>query len=85
VVFDNGEYRTLKDTLDRSKSRSTGRYLGLDLRDPAVDWAAAGAAFGVPVVRPDSAEELAGLVAGVTDLDGPLLLDVPIAARQTAG
>jgi benzoylformate decarboxylase len=85
VVFDNGEYRTLKDTLDRSKSRSTGRYLGLDLRDPAVDWAAAGAAFGVPVVRPDSAEELAGLVAGVTDLDGPLLLDVPIAARQTPG
>jgi benzoylformate decarboxylase len=87
VVFDNREYRTLKDTLDRGKSRSTGlgRYLGLDLTDPSVDWAAAGATFGVPVVRPESADELAGLLADTADLDGPLLLDVPIAARQSAG
>jgi benzoylformate decarboxylase len=83
VVFDNREYRTLKDTLDRGKSRSTGlgRYLGLDLRDPSLDWAAAGATFGVPVVRPESTDEFAGLLAGAADLDGPLLLDVPIAPR----
>src|SRR5262249_33908984 len=83
VVFDNREYRTLKDTLDRDKSRSTGlgRYLGLDLADPALDWAAAGATFGVPVVRPESTDELAGLLAGLAVVDGPLRLAGPIAAR----
>jgi benzoylformate decarboxylase len=80
AVMNNGEYRTLKDTLDRSKSRSTerGRYVGLDLTDPALDWSGAGRLFGVPVARPRSTDELAEVVATVASLDGPLLIEVPI-------
>jgi benzoylformate decarboxylase len=83
VVLDNGEYRTLKDTLDRQKSRSTarGRYVGLDLREPALDWLAVGQAFGVPATRVGSADELRDLVASAGRLGGPLLVDVPISER----
>jgi benzoylformate decarboxylase len=80
VVMNNGEYRTLKDTLDRYGSRSTkrGSYVGLDLRDPALDWAAAGRAFGVSTVRAGSCAELADVVAEVKTLAAPLLVDVPV-------
>jgi benzoylformate decarboxylase len=83
LVMDNGEYRTLKDTLDRRKSRSTaqGRYVGLDLRPPELDWSAAGRTFGVPVVTPTSCGELAHVVAGLGDLDGPLLVQVRISGH----
>jgi benzoylformate decarboxylase len=83
LVMNNGEYRTLKDTLDRQKSRSTaqGRYLGLDLRDPPLDWAAAGRLFGIATARPADSAELASLVASSATLDAPLLVDVPITAH----
>src|SRR4029079_3210248 len=80
AVMNNGEYRTLKDTLDRHGSRSTklGRYVGLELRHPGLDWVAAGQAFGVPAVRVESCDELAEVAASVGSLDGPLLVDVPV-------
>jgi benzoylformate decarboxylase len=83
VIVDNGEYRTLKDTLDHTKSRSTarGHYIGLDLTDPALDWSGAGTLFGISVVRPTSTTHLADIVAGVATLTGPLLIDVPMLPR----
>jgi benzoylformate decarboxylase len=83
VVMDNGEYRVLKDALDRNKSRSTaaGRYVGMDLRGPRIAWSAAALAFGVTGVRANSADELAELIARVGDLTGPLLIEVPISAH----
>jgi benzoylformate decarboxylase len=91
AVMNNGEYRTLKDTLDAGKSRSTatGRYVGLDLTSPALDWSAAAALFGIRGLRVSSAAELRDAVAGAATLDGPLLVDVPImdhaAERSRAG
>lgn len=80
VVVNNGEYRTLKETLRRQKSRSTerGEFASLDLRDPALDWAAAGKLFGVPTVRATSCADLAKLAATVEGLSGPLLIEVPV-------
>jgi benzoylformate decarboxylase len=80
VVVNNGEYRTLKDTLDRGHSRSTAlhRYVGLDLRSPALDWDGAGQMFGVPVVRPRTCAELAKTVAGLATMDGPVLVEVAV-------
>jgi benzoylformate decarboxylase len=80
VIMDNGEYRTLKDTLDRNKSRSTaaGRYIGLDLREPRLDWAGAGQLFGIPVARPAGCAELAEVIAGAADRDAPLLVQVSV-------
>jgi benzoylformate decarboxylase len=80
VVMNNGEYRTLKDTLDADKTTSSRlrRYTGLDLAPPALDWTKAGAFFGVRAVRVGSAGELREVVAATAELDGPLLIDVPV-------
>jgi benzoylformate decarboxylase len=80
VVVNNGEYRTLKDTLDRGSSRSTehGRYIGLDLRDPALDWRGAGQMFGVRVVQPADCAALGDAIATLATMDGPVLIDVSV-------
>jgi len=80
VVLNNGEYRTLKETLDNSGSTASRlrRYPGLDLSPPKLDWTAAGAFFGVRSTRIASADELRETIAGAGSLDGPLLIDVPI-------
>jgi len=84
TVMANNEYRTLKDTLDRrdGPARRTGRYPGLDLTEPAIDWQAAGRAFGVATARADDETTLADTVASLGDLDGPLLLEVPVAGHR---
>jgi benzoylformate decarboxylase len=81
LVMDNGEYRTLKETLDRRSggSRDGRGYVGLDIRGPAIDWDAAGRTFGIATRRIERLEELEDLVRGVDRLEGPLLVDVPIA------
>lgn len=79
VVMNNGEYRTLKDTLDAWDSRSTHQgYVGLDLGGPPLDFSQAGAFFGVESVRARGPEELTGLIARGCASDTPLLIDVPV-------
>ncbi|GAA0276083.1 thiamine pyrophosphate-binding protein [Cryptosporangium japonicum] len=78
VIVNNGEYRTLKDTLDGTKSRSAERntYLGLDL--PGLDWQAAARLFGLASTRVGHTDELRALVAGAGDRARPLLVEVPV-------
>jgi benzoylformate decarboxylase len=82
LVMNNGEYRTLKDTLDsRAGGSFDDRFIGLDMREPAIDWSAAGRAFGVPTRRIERIDELSEVLRGVEGLEGPLLVDIPIAAH----
>ncbi|NKZ03403.1 hypothetical protein HGB48_06535 [Actinomadura latina] len=83
VVMNNGEYRTLKDTLDEGGGPSAehGRYVGMDLAPPAIDWRSAARAFGIEALRAGSAAELRDAVAGVGDLAAPLLIEAPIAGH----
>ncbi|MEO6082231.1 MAG: thiamine pyrophosphate-binding protein [Umezawaea sp.] len=85
VVMNNGEYRTLKDTLDRWDSRATrtGAYVGLDLGPPRLDFTAAAEFFGIEAVRAESTDHLAQLVTKGAASDTPLLIDVPITGHQT--
>jgi benzoylformate decarboxylase len=87
VVVNNGEYRTLKDTLDRNsgKSRQRGRYVGLDLRDPVLDWRGAGQMFGVPVVQPADCAALGNIIRTLPTMDGPLLIDVSVTGHTIPG
>jgi benzoylformate decarboxylase len=80
VVMNNGEYRTLKDTLDQTGGASAkhGRYVGMDLAPPALDWPSAARLFGIEALRAGSATELRDAVAGAGDLDAPLLIEAPI-------
>ncbi|AWS48707.1 thiamine pyrophosphate-binding protein [Streptosporangium sp. 'caverna'] len=87
VVMNNGEYRTLKDTLDAWHEDAPGRsaaYASLDLAPPHVDFLAAAQTFGVPAVRVGSLTELAETVAKATAAQGPLLVEVPIAGHAKA-
>jgi benzoylformate decarboxylase len=74
LVMNNGEYRTLKDTLDNTTKPH--RYVGLDLSPPALDWTVAAAFFGVKSLRVNSAKELRDVIA--VPADEPLLIDVPV-------
>jgi benzoylformate decarboxylase len=88
VVMNNGEYRTLKDTLDRWESGSSarGRYVGLDLAPPELDFTRAAAFFGIRAERAASADHLAELVAKAAAGDAPTVIDVPITGHpSTAG
>ena len=87
VVMNNGEYRTLKETLDGwgGRSAATGRYLGLDLAPPRLDFTAAATFFGVPALRVDHRDELVDVLAKSAHRTGPLLVDVPISAHVPPG
>jgi len=80
VVMNNGEYRTLKNTLDSWDSRATqtGRYIGLDLGSPPMDFRKAADFFGIDSVRIQDADHLVDSVAKAADLQRPFLIDVPI-------
>ncbi|MFE5857209.1 thiamine pyrophosphate-binding protein [Streptomyces sp. NPDC056500] len=87
VVLNNGEYRTLKETLDSWQSRATraGDYRGLDLVNPRLDFTRAAAFFGIEAVRATDAAELVAIVAKAAHRDTPLLIDVPVTGHWTGG
>jgi benzoylformate decarboxylase len=78
LVMNNGEYRTLKQTLDSwgSASSATGRYVGLDIGH--LDFTHAAEFFGIDTVRATDTDHLREIVAKSAIADGPLLVDVPI-------
>lgn len=85
VVMNNGEYRTLKETLDAWDSRSTraGRYLGLDLAPPHLDFTKAADFFGIDAARVGSAYELTETVAKAARSEAPFLVEVPISSHSS--
>ncbi|WP_338058317.1 thiamine pyrophosphate-binding protein [Streptomyces antioxidans] len=84
VVMNNGEYRTLKETLRtrRDGPPPAAGYSGLDLAPPGLDFSAAAAFFGIDAVRVRDADELVAAVAKSTAATAPLLIDVPVTAYQ---
>jgi len=78
LVMNNGEYRTLKETL--AESGSTGPHPGLDLG--RMDWVTAARFFGIAARRVASDDELRDVVARAGDLTAPLLVDVPILGKK---
>lgn len=84
VVMNNGEYRTLKETLDNWDSSATraGRYPGLDLAPPHLEFTKAADFFGIDSVRVGDAGELAEAVAKGAAGTTPLLIEVPITGHQ---
>lgn len=87
-VMNNGEYRTLKETLDAEQSRSaaTRGYIGLDLPAPGppahrLNWSDAARFFGIEAVRIESPAQLREVAARVGTLSAPLLIDVPVTSH----
>jgi benzoylformate decarboxylase len=78
VVFSNGEYRTLKQTLAKMRGDRAAGFVGMDIDHPQIDWPGLASSFGVPGVRVKSADQLATLLDGAGPEDPPLLLEVPV-------
>ncbi|RLV47693.1 thiamine pyrophosphate-binding protein [Nocardioides mangrovicus] len=78
VVFANGEYRTLKQTLTTMRGGEQEKFVGMDLEPPRVAWTDLSAALGVPGVVAESTDHLTALVGRAGHGDGPLLIEVPV-------
>ncbi|MFT4264546.1 MAG: thiamine pyrophosphate-binding protein [Nocardioides sp.] len=78
LVFANGEYRTLKQTLTRMRGGRAEPFLGMDLGQPAVDWPQLAASLGVEGVRVRSVSHLAELLHAAGSRPGPQLVEIPI-------
>jgi benzoylformate decarboxylase len=83
VVLDNREYRILKHGLDQMDGASarTGRYVGMDIDEPRVDFVALARSFGVAGRSVGRADELADAVEEALAAGAPRLVHVPIAGH----
>jgi benzoylformate decarboxylase len=84
VVLDNREYRILKHGLDSMEAVSarSGRYVGMDLGDPGVDFVALAGSMGIPGRTVEDADELEQAVGEALASEEPRLLHVPVAGHN---
>lgn len=80
VILNNRSYRILKHrtNLLRGHAAQTGRYIGMDLVDPAIDFLALAGALGVTAHRAESAEEAGALVREGIAARAPRLIEAVI-------
>ena len=74
VIANNREYRILKQRV-RTRDDFTG-FVGMDFRDPPIDFAALAAAMGVRALRVTEADAVGTALRDALAHDGPTLLDV---------
>jgi benzoylformate decarboxylase len=81
VVVNNLEYNVLKNFMRSHPdylSTRTGRYIGMDLRDPTIDFQALAASMGVPATRVTKAEEIGNAVTGAIASRKPRLVEIVV-------
>lgn len=85
VVLDNREYRILKRALGLMDGISvrSGRYVGLDLADPELDFVALAGSMGVTAHSVEDAEELEQAVDEALASGEPRLLHVPVSGHDS--
>lgn len=77
IICDNGGYRIIKERL--YAFHGNDNFIGMDFKEPAVDFVGLAQSMGVPSVRINKHEELApALDAAIKNTDGPNLLSVTV-------
>ncbi|HZP94272.1 MAG TPA: thiamine pyrophosphate-dependent enzyme [Burkholderiales bacterium] len=76
LIPNNRSYRILKERL--VSFRKTDRFVGMDLRDPEIDFARLGQSMGVPVRRVTDPADIAPALREAIAGGGPTLLDVAV-------
>lgn len=81
AVVDNRQYLILKGYLRGMQDETvrTGRFVGMDLDDPALDFCSLAASMGVPATLVEKAGDVGDAVRAAVDAGGPHLLHLPIA------
>jgi benzoylformate decarboxylase len=80
VVFNNRRYGVLQNvakSLGYANAKA-GRFVGMDVTDPPVDFQALAASMGVPAERADDRLAIGAAVERALRRDGPSLIEVPI-------
>ncbi len=77
VITHNRGYRILKERL--VSMRKTDRFLGMDIRDPAIDYVALAQSMGVPGQRIVDPQDIAPALRDALASGGPRLLEVMVA------
>jgi benzoylformate decarboxylase len=81
VICNNGQYRILKDGSRGLglPNAQQGRFLGLDLNEPSIDFVSLAQSLGVKAQRVTEPDELSAELTRSLQGDEPRLLEVPIA------
>ena len=77
VIPNNRSYRILKERL--VSMRATDRFVGMDIRDPAIDFTGLAQSMGMPARRVSDPADLVPALAEAADRDGPGLIEVMVA------
>jgi benzoylformate decarboxylase len=80
VICNNSQYKILKVGAAglNLPSAKSGRFEGLDITDPEIDFVALARSLGVEAKRVSEPDELAATVRAALEADSPTLIDVPI-------
>lgn len=76
VICNNRSYRILKERL--VSMRGAEKHVGMDLRDPPIDWVGMAQSLGVPARRVTDAADIAPAIKEATARDGPSLIDAVV-------
>ncbi|HSS63182.1 MAG TPA: thiamine pyrophosphate-dependent enzyme, partial [Gammaproteobacteria bacterium] len=74
VICNNGSYRIIKERL--RSFHGSNRFIGMDLKDPAIDFVTLAQSLGVRAKRITDAEEIGPAIREATRETGPTLLDI---------
>ena len=77
VIANNRGYRIIKERL--VSFRKTDRFVGMDIRQPDIDFVALGASLGLPSTRVTDPHDLVPALRAAFASGGPSLIDVRVA------
>jgi benzoylformate decarboxylase len=80
VVFNNRRYGVLQNvakSLGYANAKA-GRFVGMDVVDPAIDFQALAASMGVPAERAHDRHAIGAAMEGALKREGPSLIEIPI-------
>jgi benzoylformate decarboxylase len=79
-VFNNRRYNVLQNVAKQLgyANAVAGRFVGMDVIDPAIDFQALSRSMGVPSTRADDREAIGAAVAAALRRDGPSLIEIAI-------
>ena len=80
VIFNNRRYGVLQNvakSLGYANAKA-GRFVGMDIVDPAIDFLALAASMGVPAERAQDRDAIGAAIGRALKREGPSLIEVPI-------
>lgn len=79
-VFNNRRYGVLQNIAKQlgCANAVAGRFVGMDVDDPAIDFQALAASMGVPAIRADDPDAIRAAIAEALRRDGPSLIEIAV-------